>query len=367
MTTQSPGNGPPVPSGITAGPRRSWKSLSRSPKPGLSVRLTSQRLSIAPLRSRRQWNRWSPKSSTWPTSKGRGNVQSSVVRALARHNPGGGHSGRRAARSQLKLALYLFSLSRGGLSWNPISWWDDATNAASSIVAPIENWVKTVVTWAIDAVEDDIDTSIDFVSTIIENIQTWAQEGFNDVETLAENIYHTVEGDIANAIDYAATIVENAVGSLINLIDDVATDVENVYNELYTDFVNGIGQVLGDIASAIETAESWAYNAAVAIVNDAIDAFYDEFIKPILSELEQVYDWITQVWQWFDTGVVDTWAIIIKAMDWIIWFAENPFHVFTELGDDVLGWAQTDPRTLFGSGQGYLSQIEDILSGFLGG
>lgn len=203
------------------------------------------------------------------------------------------------------------------------------------MIAPIKSWVVSVVTWAVNAVENDLIAGVDFAAHVIEDVKNWAVSGFDFVAVVVENVYNALLSAINSAADFAAHVVETVVSWVSQGFSDIEGLVVQVVDDIWG-AINAAASFTGALIDrAISDAEQYALDIARAVWSDGIDAFYQAVISPILGDIEGLAGEVGQVWAWFDTGVVDAWHVVTEAMDWLVWCAGHAFSDIESLWGDI--------------------------------
>jgi hypothetical protein len=273
-------------------------------------------------------------------------------------------SGRRRPRLTFVLAAY--AAQQAGFSWNPIKWGEGLLGYAAGVGKSVYNFVTQAIETAVNLVENDIASAADFAATIIEDVKSWAVQGFNDIEGYLEAIYRDLVADIDTAADYAANIAEGILARAESLFNTAIGTAESLYNKAvqYAEqglaYVENLAEALAN--NALKAAESFANT----VWNNGIKQFYDSMIAPILADAKQALSWAGTMWKWFETGVVDFWDILVKATDWIVYFAEHPFSLFEQEFNAVIDWAKQGPSAFESGALANVSRIESALTDWLG-
>lgn len=268
----------------------------------------------------------------------------------------------------LVVAVWLLKRSRlAKWSWNPLDWWNNATSIGSTILSDVKNWVLGIVADAVNLVENDVQSVWLWAWGVVQDIQTaaywfsqwttqaidnlgrWANDAINGVEGLARSLV----GDLGR---WANDAINGVAGLARSLVDQLGAWTASAING-----VEGLArQLVGDLgawaASALATLEGWVkagFSDVYRWVTDSLSTLwrdlygtiYRDFIKPI----EDVIAWV------------------VKAWDWVVWFAEHPFAVVDQAESDVLGWLQNQATdALESSVDADVHRIESTLGKWLG-
>jgi hypothetical protein len=135
----------------------------------------------------------------------------------------------------------------------------------------------------------------------------WAIQGFwNDVVNPAIHFLHDV-------LNYAIAVVQYAINAL-------SAGVQWLVDHL-------IIPAFDWILHAAETVGRW--------IEDAVIAFYHDFILPFWNDFLKVWDEIAGVADFVYHEVLAVVRAVEKAWDWIIWFGEHTFDELRHLYDDI--------------------------------
>lgn len=252
-------------------------------------------------------------------------------------------------------------------SWNPLDWWNDATQAGASIISDVKNWVLGIVSGAVNLVENDVQFVWQWFSNAISDIQTaaywfsqWAQSAISNLGNWANwaitglrNLAYQWVSDLGHwaqsALDELRGLAYQWVKDLGNWAAWAINGAESLARQLVSDLGNWAAHALADLEGLARQLVSdlgkWTLGALAQLWKDLYNTIYRDFIKPI----EDVIHWV------------------VKAWDWVVWFAEHPFAVVDRAEEDVLGWLQNQATdTLLSSVEPDVRRIESTLGKWLG-
>jgi hypothetical protein len=122
--------------------------------------------------------------------------------------------------------------------------------------------------------------------------------------------------------------VEGALGRFGQL-------VEGWLAELRHDAAAALDAVVRDLVDPVirwvERAESWI----ATHLDHWWDIIYRDVIAPIVAEVKTIYHWADTFWDWYWKVAKDEVELLIKAADWIEWFAKHPFTAIEDAGKDL--------------------------------
>lgn len=209
------------------------------------------------------------------------------------------------------------------MSWyNPVDWWNATIGGTvGQVSSAVEEWVMGAIQSAANLIENDI-----------HDVSNWAEGAAQNLYFGLRQVEHEAVSDFNSAVNWTEGEIER-----------VARDAEGLFWEAEQAAAAGLHGLQDyavqlwhtaerDAVSAVGTLEHWAqrgFDAVYGWARREIDAAYHavyhaiehDFINPIKAVLGPV----------------------IKAMDWILWFAEHPFAGIHDLENDVLHWVEHLP------------------------
>lgn len=270
----------------------------------------------------------------------------------------------------LIVILAVWLLKRSTLtkwSWNPLSWWNDATGAAGGVISTIRDWVLGVVSNAVNLVENDVQSafsyavgSVDWLFGLINQVETesvqWFQYGIHyaeqlltDAEGFAQRLINDVRSWAAAAIQEATNLAEHWVNDAVAWASSAIANLGAWAGQLVANLgawaANEIGSLGVAITDGLAHLLAWVESALAKLWTDLYNTVYNDFIRPIMDVIH----------------------IAEKAIDWLIWFADHPFDVMRTAENDLLHWLQTDATgALESATDDGVARIEDTLGRWLG-
>lgn len=223
-------------------------------------------------------------------------------------------------------------------SWNPLDWWNNATNAAGTILSDVKNWVLSIVSDAVNLVENDVFTVFQWAWSTIQDVQIaaywfsqWAQSAISNLTSWASQAISAVQGLAWQWVKDLGGWASAAINAVQGLAHQWVTDLGNWASSALTALQNLAAQWVHDLgswaATALQTLDDWAHaafndvyrwakQALSDLWRDLYNTIYGDFIKPI----QDVVHWVVLAW------------------DWIVWFATHPFSVMHNIEHDVIDW-----------------------------
>ena len=246
----------------------------------------------------------------------------------------------------LVVIMVVWILRQCGLNswWNPKTWWDDSVKLGAKVVDEIKHWCLTIINNAIGLVENDINDTIGYATSIWDDAYGWVQQAISTADNLYNRIYGIASGWVNAAIHDAQSLFNTVYSDARSWVNSAISDAENLYNKIYSeasgwvqDAIHGAeglyNKIYSEASGWVKEAENlatqyfhdlekWATDAISAAYNAVYGAIKHDFIDPINVVL----------------GVIE------KAWDWVAWFAEHPFALLHDIENDVIDWTAHLPQ-----------------------
>ncbi len=239
-------------------------------------------------------------------------------------------------------------------------WWNGATNWVGQGWQDIKNLVHSVVHAAVSIVAGALDL-IDYAFTVTINALT------SSVSWWFDNIVTPLWGWFLGAAQWATHLIDDAwnwfyaaiIAPALQLLDDAINWGIGALQWAINEAAAGLQWLVDNI---ISPAWHWIESAAQTVggwIWDAIDAFYQAFIAPIVADVQQAWHLLDQLWNWAWNTAANVVAVVEQAWDWIVWFAE---HSFQDLLALATGSGPHDVRDfILGEASSSNSWIEGII------
>ena len=237
--------------------------------------------------------------------------------------------------------------------WNPGSWWSSLSGDISSAGAEVKRLIRQGVDSAIRQVESVIDSGFHAVDATFDvvrgaiditahNAATWVDWAKQESEAGLDSLRHDAAVWVDQARHEAAVLLDS-------LRHDAAVWVDAARHEAAVALDDVVRDLIDPVIRFLDRIETWWKEHIAAWWDD----IYRDVIAPIVHDLRIAYDWADELYHWYiDTA--RTWIeTIIKAGDWIVWFAEHPFQAFEDGGRDLA--EAFSLRTI----EGWLDRAED--------
>ena len=231
--------------------------------------------------------------------------------------------------------------------WNPVDWWNGTVGSAvGSVTSAVQNFVMGAIQSAVNLVENDIQD----VSRWAEGAATDLYLGIRQVESEAANDFaaavHWTENEVAQAVSESERLfweAEQAAQAGLNAVEGYAVQLWRTAER--------------DAAAALRQLETWA--------RQGFDAVYAWVQRQISAVYHAVYDAIRRD---FINPIERVLQPVIKAMDWILWFAEHPFALVHDVEHDVIQWGEHLPDEVARLVRGHqMAEGFDAVARLLGG
>jgi hypothetical protein len=233
--------------------------------------------------------------------------------------------------------------------WNPFTWVQYADSIAGPALSTIKGWVEDVVSTAVGVVEQDLDYGVGLVAQAVDNVEKALTSSIDFVANSAVTLYHDALSAVDTAADFAARSTQTVYDEITHDLDVAIDAAEGETVSLYHDAESDIATAVGTVTREAETLASAALSTAERYADDTLNGFIADIFDPVKSDVLQALSWASQMWKWFDTGVVDAWKVILQAWDWIEWFAKWSFDSIDNLEGELVDDADSSVAGFLGA------------------
>lgn len=220
--------------------------------------------------------------------------------------------------------------------WNPVSWYDDAVNAASDIGSDIKGWVLDVVHKAALGLDDafhelesDVTNALDTADRAIIDIGVNA---WNATSSLSMEIGQVAQSALSEAYGYASALADRAESVALSAVHDAESlataginAVEGSLHALEVDVIN-------PIAHFVDTAVVWWDKLITSWWHDT----YNAVIHPIERDLDEARHDIAIAAEWIEHTGYDVAKLVYKAADWLVWLGIHSIEDLEQLPSDIM-------------------------------
>ena len=219
--------------------------------------------------------------------------------------------------------------------WDPSSWWGSISGDLSAASSAAKGLIRSAVDAAIRQVESVIDSGFDAVYQTFDAIRGAVDAARHDAAAWVDDLRSDAAAWVDDLRSDAASWVDGLRHDAATWLDDLRHDAASWVDRLRHDAAAALDAVVRDLVDPlirwVDAVEHW-WQAHIAHWWDEI---YHSVIAPIIHDLKIAYDWADEVYHWYVKIARDEIALLIKAADWIEWFAKHPFSAIEDAGKDL--------------------------------
>lgn len=251
--------------------------------------------------------------------------------------------------------------------WDPASWWSAAGDLTSDVISDIEGWVKRAINLALTAYDDAVGVVI---------------RGIDDFLAEISRAVNAADSVIASLYDYAVNIVDSVIPRAIDWLAGQAWGwVQDAYHDALAG-IDQLGQWAQDAVNAVVGSLDWLYQNVLLPVAHWVenagqwvaqvlaswwDTIWRDVIAPVFADVAWLVDNVPGWISWLEHVAYDEIQLLIKAGDWIEWFAVHSFDDLWQLAAGApraftSSWLSSSASDLDAAAQ----DVENFLASLLG-